>query len=179
MLELSRLKGNYANLEASAPKLDIVKRELEKVILALPAETEVNVVFFSDDVHVWNIGRSGLPTLRKMDDRNKTALIEHLRLLSARGATNVWDAMNTAFAAAGRGLQDKYYEASFDTIYVLSDGAPTVGPVIDPEEILTHVREVNERRQVVIHTITFGDVNSTVFMDKLAKENGGKHVHIE
>ncbi|MBK9384175.1 MAG: VWA domain-containing protein [Planctomycetes bacterium] len=179
MLEPANLKGKYANLAANDTKFAIVQKELERLVLSLPPDTQANLIFFSDDVRVWKMGKDDRPPMLTLDDRAKTELVTFLRLTAPAGATNVWDAMQAALGAAGRGLRDRYYETEFDTIYMLSDGAPTVGPVIDPEEILRHVRERNQLSQVVIHTITFGDVNDTVFMKRLATENGGRHVHIE
>lgn len=179
MLEPANLKGKYANLAANDTKFAIVQKELERLVLSLPPDTQANLLFFSDDVRVWKVGKDDRPPMVALDDGAKTDLLTFLRLTAPAGATNVWDAMQAALGAAGRGLRDRYYETEFDTIYLLSDGAPTVGPVIDTEEILRHVRERNQLSQVVIHTITFGDVNDAVFMKRLATENGGRHVHIE
>lgn len=179
MLEPANLKGKYANLAANDTKFSIVQKELERLVLSLPPDTEANLLFFSDDVRIWKVGRDNRPPMIPLDDRAKTDLVTFLRLVAPAGATNVWDAMEAALGAAGRGLKDRYYETEFDTIYLLSDGAPTVGPVIDPEEILRHVQERNVLSQVTIHTITFGDVNDAVFMKRLATENGGRHVHID
>jgi hypothetical protein len=179
MLEPARLKGEYANLEAGQPKFDLVRQELEKVVRSLPEDATANVIFFGDDVRCWTLGRDERPRQMPMNDRNKSDLIAFIRLTAPAGSTNLYDALDTALRAAGRGLYDKYYGTDFDTVYLLSDGAPTAGAIVDTELILQRVREANQLRQVAIHTITFGDVNNAVFMGRLASENGGAHVHIE
>jgi hypothetical protein len=84
-----------------------------------------------------------------------------------------------ALGFGGRGLHDKYYGLGYDTLYVLSDGAPTTGKVTDTKEILRIVKERNALTRLTIHTITFGILNQMIFLKKLASENGGRHVHIE
>jgi len=83
------------------------------------------------------------------------------------------------FDFAGRGLKDQYYDVGFDTLYVLSDGAPSWGEVTDRDEILRRVRETNRLRRLTINCITFGDQNETEFLKKLAEENGGRHMHVD
>jgi Mg-chelatase subunit ChlD len=85
--------------------------------------------------------------------------------IAPRGSTNIFDALETAFA---------HKEA--DTIYLLSDGAPTNGRIIDEDDILKEVRKMNRLRQIVIHTISFG---SSAFMKSLATQNGGQYVEIK
>ena len=86
---------------------------------------------------------------------------------------------STLYVAEARGLFDKYYGAGFDTMYVLTDGAPSWGDVLEPEEIRRLVRETNALRKITIHCVTFGDKNATDFLRLLAEENGGRHIHIE
>ncbi|MCB9881520.1 MAG: VWA domain-containing protein [Planctomycetes bacterium] len=179
MLEPARLKGKYANMDVQAPKFDLVQKELEKVILSLPEDTTINVIFFNEEVDVWNIGKGNRPSMIQLTDRNKSNLVQYLRLVRPTGSTNVYDALDLALQMGGRGVYDKYYKTAFDTVYLLSDGAPTAGAVVDPDEILRRVRETNALRQITFHTITFGDVNNARFMQQLAEQSGGKHVHIE
>src|SRR5690606_20020863 len=99
--------------------------------------------------------------------------------LRPNGPTNLYDALQAALGFGGRGLYDKYYGAGFDTLYVITDGAPTAGPITDKLEIRKRVREANQLRKVAIHCITFGDKNDTNFLGPMAEENGGRHIHIE
>jgi len=64
-----------------------------------------------------------------------------------------------------------------DTIFFLSDGSPTVGKVIDQDEIRAEVKKANSVRKIVIHTIAIGDFRKN-FMKSLAKENGGVYVDL-
>ena len=160
-------------------KADLVVREIQRLIMSLPDGALVNLVVFSEGVRVWR-EEGGRPALIKLDDESRDDLLgSFLPGLRPAGPTNLHGAMAKALDFAGRGIYDKYYKAGFDTMYVISDGAPTAGQVIDKAEIRRQVRETNNLRKIAIHCITFGDSNDTDFLRLLAKENGGRHVHVE
>ncbi|HEX6812218.1 MAG TPA: HEAT repeat domain-containing protein [Planctomycetota bacterium] len=160
-------------------KAAIIVSELKKLIMSLPDGALINLVVFSEQVKIWR-PTGARPELVKLNDETRDDLIGNfLDSLRPSGPTNLYDAMNAALDFAGRGLHDKYYAAGFDTLYVISDGAPTAGPVVDKEEIRRRVREANQLRKLTIHCITFGDKNDTDFLGPMAVENGGRHIHIE
>jgi hypothetical protein len=160
-------------------KAQIVVAELKKIIMSLPDGALVNFVVFSDDVRVWR-QEGGHPALVRLDDESRDDLLgTFLDCLRPSGSTNLYDALDTALDFGGRGLFDKYYAAAFDTLYVISDGAPTAGPIVDKDEIRRRVREANQLRKIAIHCITFGDKNDTDFLKPMAEENGGRHIHVE
>ena len=65
-----------------------------------------------------------------------------------------------------------------DTIFLLSDGVPTKGVVIEPEEILRIITKANRLARIKINTIYLG-VEPSPFMQRLAEENFGRYVHIQ
>jgi Mg-chelatase subunit ChlD len=115
----------------------------------------------------------------KMTDDNKASLIQYVWRTQPSGSTNLFGALEKALEIGGRGVYDKYYQTAFDTIFVLSDGAPTAGEITDTEEILRRVQEANKFKRVLINTVTFGDVNNMRFMKALAEQSGGEHLHVE
>lgn len=160
-------------------KAALVVSELKKLIMSLPDGALVNLVVFSDEVRIWR-QEGGRPALVKLDDETRDDLLGNfLDSLRPNGPTNLYDALNAALDFGGRGLHDKYYAAGFDTLYVITDGAPTAGAITDKDEIRRRVREQNQLRKIAIHCITFGDQNDTSFLKPLAEENGGRHVHVE
>lgn len=160
-------------------KAEIVVRELKKMVLGYSDGAMLNIVVFSDDVRIWR-AEGGRPSLVKIDDEARDDLLgAFLDGLRPAGPTNLYDALNKALDFGGRGLHDRYYAAGFDTLYVISDGAPTVGAVVDKSEIRRIVRETNNLRKIAIHCVTFGDKNDTDFLKGMAEENGGRHIHIE
>lgn len=172
-------KTTAAGAGQQTTKAAVVVAELKKLIMSLPDGALVNLVVFSDDVRIWR--KDGeRPALVKLDDETRDDLLgSFLDSLRPKGSTNLHDALDAALEFGGRGLHDKYYAAGFDTLYVISDGAPTAGKVTDKDEIRRRVREVNGLRRIAIHCVTFGDQNDTDFLAALAEENGGRHVHVQ
>lgn len=182
MAEEVTLKATTTAAQAGTrtTKAKLVVEELKKIVASLPDKTMLNFVIFSDEVRVWRELRDGRPALVALDDETRDDLLgTFLDSLRPAGATNLYGALDRALEFAGRGLHDKYYETGFDTLYVLSDGAPSAGKVIDRDEILRLVRDANRLRKLTIHTVTFGDQNETKFLGELATQNNGRHVHVE
>ena len=75
------------------------------------------------------------------------------------------------------GVIDKYYPPAADTIYLLSDGAPTNQDLSDddPDRILRAVREWNRLGRMKIHTIGLKG-HSVEFMSRLAREANPLHL---
>jgi HEAT repeats/von Willebrand factor type A domain len=181
MAEPITLKGNTTGAPAGATttKAQLVVTELKKIIMSLPDNAMLNIIVFSDDVRLWREDH-GRPALVKLDDAARDDLLgTFLDSLHPQGGTNLYGALSKALDFAGRGLYDKYYGAGFDTLYVITDGAPSVGEITDKQEIRRRVREANKLRKLTIQCVTFGDKNDTDFLRPLAEENGGRHIHIE
>ena len=160
-------------------KAALVTSELKKLILSLPDGALVNLVVFGDEVRIWR-QEGNRPALVRLDDETRDDLLGNfLDNLRPSGSTNLYGALETALGFGDRGLYDKYYAAGFDTLYVISDGAPTAGKIVDKDEIRRRVREANNLRKIAIHCITFGDRNDTDFLRPMAEENGGRHIHVE
>ena len=178
MREEVRLTGRYGGQKHV--KYELVKRELERVIRSLPKDSSCNVVFFNTDVNVWQHGRDGKPKRVKMSDANKSDLLQYVWDTTPGGATNLFGALEKALAMGDRGVRDKYYDTAFDTIFLLSDGAPSYGKIVDPSAIRNEVRKINRLRRIKIHTIVFGDhSNNLDFMKYLAKDSGGTFMHVQ
>ena len=176
-----RAEGTTAGGAAAnkTTKAALVVEELKKLVMSLPDGALCNFVVFSEDVRIWR-AEGNRPALVKLDDGARDELLgSFLDGLRPQGPTNLYDALQAALGFGGRGLYDKYYAAGFDTLYVITDGAPTAGPVTDKEEIRERVREANRLRKIAIHCITFGDQNDTAFLKPLAEENGGRHIHVQ
>jgi hypothetical protein len=178
MLEAAGAKGTAAQGH-ELTKHRLVIEELKRIIMGLPAGTGFNLIAFAHDVKVWRGDERGCPLVVTIDDQLRDELVgKYLDALQPNGPTNLWGALDAALDLGGRGLFDGS-KPTFDTIYVLSDGTPSWGDVVDTDEILRRVRETNALRRVVINTITFGEKNEVDFLRKLAEENGGRHQHVD
>jgi len=152
------ISGSMSEVTGTESRMDQSKKELLRVLGQLGKDAQVNMIFFDDRIEPW---RKMLVPIRP-NLKEAQALIAKL---APRGSTNIFDALDTAFA-----------HKDADTIYLLSDGDPTNGRIIDQDDILHEIRKMNRVRQIVIHTISFG---SSKFMRALADQNGGQYVEIK
>lgn len=177
---LKRTGTVAAKAGETTTKAQLVVAEMKKLVMSMPDGAQFNLVVFSDEVRCWRQDREGLPTLVKLDDTARDDLVgSFLDALKPQGATNLYGALDKALGFGGRGLFDKFYETAFDTLYVLSDGAPSWGEVTDKDEIRRRVRETNGLRRIAINCVTFGEKNDTDFLRLMAEENGGRHIHVD
>jgi Mg-chelatase subunit ChlD len=142
-------------------RIEVAKRELLKCIDALDKDALFNLVVFSGGVDRWL--DDGVAESKSAE---RAAAKSFVSRLGADGGTNLYGALATAFA-----------DPDVDTIYVLSDGEPSVGDVIDPAEIRSRVFRWNEHRGIVIHTIAIG--GSFRILEWLAADSGGSHVKFD
>lgn len=164
-------------------RLDYAKRELLKAVDALPENSMFNLVTFNgdDEAEDWS------KKLVDASDRNKKRLANFVEKLRPLGGTNLWSGMEAALNIKSLVLGN-HYETSVDEIFLLSDGAPSVGDVIDPVEILRLVHEINRFKEVRINTVFISSQTPTEarvqqpnmslspaeLMKRMARENGGK-----
>ena len=155
MNELTR--GTYVG-EDGPPRMDVAKRELARVLDELEPGTLFNILAFSDGVGTWIDG-----DIAQSDSVSRDEAKEFVERLGAGGGTNLYGALDLAFE-----------DPDVDTIYVLSDGEPSLGTVTDQATIREHVALWNENRGIVIHSIAVGGNFS--ILEWLAEDSGGTHV---
>jgi hypothetical protein len=68
-------------------------------------------------------------------------------------------------------MEQAFADPDVDTIFLLSDGSPSSGPITDVQELADTIQHWNRSRKVIIHTIAIG--NDSPFLERLAKESGG------
>lgn len=182
------LDGGYPSMM----RIDIVKTELARTIETLQPYVKFNIVAFGTEVKPWKkelvpanalnkqAGKDYAMRLAPLGGSSKEDLASVGLTGSAdleAGKTNTWGALSWALGIAGRGTKDKNYAVAVDTVFFLSDGRPSHGDYVDPEDILREVRAANQLRKVVIHTIAIGEFQKD-FMKRLAEENGGVFVDL-
>lgn len=154
-------------------RVELARREVKASINGLSPESSFNLIAYSDVVIPWN--DRNVPAT----PANRKLAYEWLDGLTAVGATNIFDALDTAFHLAPRSTKDSFYATTGDTILFMSDGGPTCGRTTDCDEILAQVREWNRTRRITIHSVGIGRQTVQSFLKALAKENGGQCVFIE
>jgi Mg-chelatase subunit ChlD len=153
-------------------------------VTSLPDGAVFNLVGFANAVQVWRPD----PTVRSA--KTAAAALEWVAKRDVLGATNIYDALETAFELMGAGTaKDRAVEPVYDTVFFMTDGRPTSGKVTDPDRILAEVRRWNAARRVRLHVVGMGGHEKTnpdggepeddvdpAFLKRLAEENGGQCV---
>ena len=159
-------------------RVDVAKRELSNAIKTLRAEdgdergeASFNVVAYSADVVVYKTGKMMPATMKE-----KEKAFKWIDELEANGATNISDALEQAFDIINTRKAKKQFEKGADTIFLMTDGKPTAGKVMDPVLIREMVKKMNRERQITIHTIGVGDGHDASFLKALATENNGEYL---
>jgi len=167
----------------SGLKVDIAKKVLKQAIRNLPENAFFNIVVFNHAVMEFE------PSLIEATQDNKNKAYLMINDLEASGSTFTYGALEKAFGMAGRGVTDKAYDPGVDTIFVLSDGAPTDSSIdkaepMDPKKVTDAVAEWNQFARIVIHTIAIdpnigrGGKGFVRFMKALAAQNDGTYAEI-
>lgn len=160
-------------------KIDVAKYELKKAIRALKPKVRFNVIFYNQDYMIWL--EEGLAVANPKGKKDAIAFIDSLE---PEGATNIFDPTEKGFLIQERkdprSKKDPdigLIKGGVDTIYLLSDGHPNNGRIIEPGAILAKVKEMNRLRKIVIHTVGVGRGINVNFMRSLAEDTGGTFVH--
>lgn len=156
VVDVSGSMSAKVGTDGARTRLDEAKQQLRFVLEAIPKHFRFNVVPF--DTSVDPILAQMLPAL----DKTRAEALAKLAALQPRGGTNVHGALQRAFA-----------ETEVDTIYLLSDGAPSAGLIQDPTALADEVARWNRARRIRIHCISIG--TDSAMMKRIAKESGGNY----
>lgn len=170
--------------DGQSKRLNFAQAELERAMSSISPNAQFNLVTFNGNpkAKLWN------KDMVQATDRNRAKFIKYVEGLRADGGTNLWSGFELGLKIRSLVYGDRY-ETNVDEVFILSDGAPSVGEVIDPIEILRLVRETNRFANMRINTIFISSTNPAEqqpmpwmtispaeLMRRLAKENGGKFV---
>lgn len=139
-------------------RLEAAKAELHKAIEGLPGTVGFSIVVFNSEVGVWQ------KQLVPATPEAKRAAHLFVANQPAERQTATFDALQAAFL----------FDA--EAIYFLSDGAPTIGTIVRPADIVSTITRGNRGRLVSIYTIGIGDElrgPSGAFMQQIAEQNFG------
>ncbi|MDE0905213.1 MAG: VWA domain-containing protein [Planctomycetota bacterium] len=151
-------------------RLKVAVSDLSRALGGLRDEATFAIIMYASDVRLWDGG------LQTMNPSRREQIAPFLDGLTAVGGTNIFGALRKAFEVAKVSLGDKWSNPPIDTIFLLTDGKPSVGLVITPEPILRYVREWNRTAGIVIHTIGLSGAQDAYLLRRLAEENGGTYV---
>jgi len=181
-------------------KLAIVQEELVRSVDQLGDNVVFNIYSFATEVEPWR--KKPVPA-NALNKRSAIAWVKKLKPIGGAaagqrasaglsGSSDMEKGRTNTYAGllAGLGVSSdpkkrgpltetaaEELDKIADTMFFLSDGKPTVGELVDTEDIKRAIAEINRFRKVVIHTIAIGDVPSN-FIKALADENGGVFVDL-
>lgn len=151
-------------------RLEACKFELGRALGQLRPTQKFAVLWYNDQPHLWE------PKMLEATKENVARAQAFVGTLKQGSSTNIHDSLEQGFKLAGRGSRDKYYGIELDTIFLMTDGAPTRpnGTLDSTDKILVGVREWNALKRVTIHCIAMGKDLNEPFLRQLASENGGE-----
>lgn len=141
-------------------RMDVAKEELTEVLRRLPDGTMFNVIFFESQV------RALEKELVVMKPAARQKALRFVREQYSLGGTALYPALELAFA-----------DTLVDTVYLLSDGAPTEGAITDIEEIRAEVARWNATRHVRVHGVAMGQ--DSTLLRWLCEDTGGRYVRVD
>ena len=160
--------------DSSKTRFEVLKQELKTVIATLTEEDEFTLIVYCGAAERWK------DRMTAASDSIKQQANEWIDTLELCEGTNIYLGCMTALKLAGLGdATDSRYRTLVDTIYFLSDGQPTVGEIIDPDEIRIRVREANKLSRIRINTIGVGDNDEDTNLCSALRHRRGlrRHLH--
>lgn len=166
---------NYTSGPEGEKRITVAKRELLRALGGIPEGGTFNIVLYASDVWAW----SDEPVVMDADARLEAT--EFVNKIRPNGGTNIYGAMKFGLNRSrgkakkkARGAP-KWTPPVYDTIFLLSDGVPSVGVSIAREDILDMVAEENSDLGIEINTIGLSTDQDAVLMRKLAEQSGGHY----
>lgn len=170
---MSTYEGGTYRARVSGTRLDLTRQQMTGLIGKLDEDVAANLVTFSDQAHTWR------RDLLRMNAKGKARALEEIETYRPDGGTNLFAALTTCFDMAQGSLDTPAREdSSPDTIFLLTDGEPSVGVIQDLNLILEYVAERNRDLQLRIHCIALNtQATSREFMSRLARVTTGEYVN--
>jgi hypothetical protein len=181
VLDISGSMDEPGGRDPNKPRLDEAKTELLNTLRTLGGDATFSVFVFHDSVHKWK------PGLVAATEKARAEATEWVKELGPSSWTNTFAALEEAIRVSAAGGMDADYGGGADTIFLLTDGSPTTpeGETAYPDgsretdRVLEAAREWNPAGRVTIHCIGVGDTIDRRFLERLAKENGGRCVLVK
>jgi HEAT repeat protein len=142
-------------------RIDAMRSELTRTLGALPDDVRVNLVVFGESV------RAFATSARPLTAKTRQAIVAFSAATPLESETNL----------AG-GVLEALDDDGVDTIYLLTDGGPSVGDFVSFTRVRMGLDRANRTRRVALHAIGFGvtHANTRGFLKDLADDHDGRFV---
>jgi hypothetical protein len=151
--------GSMKDYWGGMTRLERAKAELTRAILELPGEAEFAIVFYHTSVRFWQ------NELVPATEENKREAVDFIRRLGYGDKTNTYGALRFALE----------FDDELESVFLLTDGKPTIGEIIAKPAIVTDILHRNRFRHLNFNTIGIAvDGSTRGFLETLAKESDGE-----
>ncbi len=151
--------GSMRKMTNYGSRLLRAKQELIKAITELPEDAEFAIVSFDTNIRQW---RDHLSPATEDDKRSAILYVQRLKY---------GDATNT-YGALRRALD---FDDNLEAVFLLTDGKPTRGQIVNPSQIAGDIIYRNRWRHLNINTIGISVGGPTEsFLRSLAENSGGE-----
>jgi len=150
-----------------ANRWQIAVRELERCLRALRPGTRFNVVLFAEELAAF----SKVPI--EHDEEAVVRAMAFVRSKQPSGGTDLISALEVVFATESNPIFERSSTFEPDTVVLLSDGIPSRGAVLAPEQILFEITESNRSNRIAIHTISASGAPNS-FLSAISSANHGE-----
>jgi hypothetical protein len=171
-IEIPEESQRALGIPPAGTRIAVAKSAARTAVSRLDPRGRFNVIFFSTEVHPWKDALVGIAAYRE-------AAMDAIEGVQIQGETNIHGALRAALGLHGRSTATADLDANSDTVYFLTDGAPTRGEITDTETLLSWVRDANRFAKAELHVIAMGSLGIDIpFLRRLAAENGGSFTHV-
>ena len=175
--------GTTTGRSKGSTRLDFAKRNLIAAVEKLPENTLMNFITYNGNPKAKQWAKDLVVATRK----NKDRALKFIAEMQAMGGTNMWSGLEAGLRMKSLVYGDRY-DSNVDEVFIVSDGAPTAGDIIDPIEIRRLVTETNRFSGVRINTIFITSpsaqnprgisLSPSDLIRTIAEQNGGKFIEI-
>ncbi len=151
--------GSMREYDGGMTRLERAKYELTQAIQGLPPDSEFAITFFETSVRQWK------DELLPATEENKREAIAFIERLGYGDRTNTYGAL----------LESLEFDDQLEVVFLLSDGQPTAGRIVDREMIINELMHRNRFRNVHFNTIGIAVSGPTqTFLRTLAEQSSGE-----
>lgn len=151
--------GSMKHVVYGRTRLERAQGELIAAVNGLDEQVEFGILVFDEQVRAWR------DNLVEATDENKRNAIRFVERLSAGSSTNT-------YAALRRSLD---FDPQLEAIFILTDGKPTTGQIVDHPTILMDILRRNEVNNITINAIAVAvEPLMATFLQNLTEPSNGE-----
>ncbi len=175
---VKRLQRKYKG----ATKFDISREEIVQSIQRLDDRARFQVMVFSNRPRT--MGNELVPAVPE-NEKKAEGFLRSCRSSPGAGGggnsqlTSFYDAFREVFGLPKGSIPPANLQETPDTMFFLTDGAPTIGEIIDADDLLAWFDGLNRYARIRVHVISYGNLGiDLTFLSGLATHNGGEFINI-